>query len=216
CRGGSFTGCPDANEHNPWTGSSTRKIRVTNVDGVIGIFLKMDYRANITPASAPMVLVTPASETNACEVFSVGSKHEQDGEFGVEIACRQTIPPTLGGTRAPVDNSFQVLVIPRSARTGYALVSAAGTPLVLASRWGALNTQRLGLGSYRAHFRSLAYDWPDGGIALVESRGTGDKACAVSAMNRISAHDVEIDVICRQLSGEAVDAAFVVVATSRH
>ena len=210
-----YSGC--GVQHSRWS-SAIYPMRVVDMsNGRWHVFLKLDDPKAFW-YSSPVALVTPVSSQVACEIFSVGSKHQREDEFGIEVDCRATGGQSVGGTapRPAINMGFHLLVIPRSARTGYLMSDPSGKAMFATNNWGQLQLTKLSTGRYRVTFKSLAYDWPDNGIVLVESHGTGLEGCSLVDVQRIPSHDVQIDVSCRKVNGDLIDSAFSVVGTSRH
>ena len=217
CEGSSdpYSGC--GVQHSRWS-SATYPMRVINMNnGRWHVFFKLDNPKTFW-YSSPVALVTPIASQVACEIFSVGSKHQREDEFGVEVDCRATGGQFVGGTTPPptINMGFHLLVIPRSARTGYLMSDPSGNSMFATNNWGQLQLTKLGTGRYRVTFKSLAYDWSDNGTILVESHGSGLEGCSLVDVQRIPSYDVQIDVSCRKLSGELSDSAFSLMGTSRH
>ncbi|MBC7925340.1 MAG: hypothetical protein H7039_06745 [Bryobacteraceae bacterium] len=212
----SCTNCGKANIHNPWARNDLNPVRVQYLTGRTGVFFKMDAKPPVTEFAPPMAFVTPVSSAVSCEVFSIGSKAERADEYGVEIACtvaRSTSPTAI--PQPPVDMSFHLLLVPRSARTATIFAAENGDTWMSSSEAGLIEARRTSTGRYLVSFANLAYRWADDGIALVTSHGAGGKTCSLEGQYK-SGDDVEIAVVCRNASGDLVDSRFLVMATSRH
>ena len=215
------TSCPNCiatNIHNPWARNTTAPVRLVNfTDRQKGIFFKVDSRATLFQITPPMPFVTPVSSMVRCLPITLDSNSERADEYGVEVSCLPPPPPSSPTVipRPPVDLSFHLLLVPRSARTGFVLGLEDGRARFLSSEAGIINTTRLGEGRYQVSFPNLADQWVDDGIALVNAHGVLGRTCALEGQFR-SGGDVQIELACKNSSGVLMDTQFIVLVTSRH